>query len=211
MKSTVWRWNICMWEAYSDLERFRTGSEDASRWSWLLSSVLMGDWEEAYACKMCCCVQQSPFNACCWLTHTSASADRVFAWVCGLTLPLCPVRPERSRWKRAVTWGTLVFHHRAPPTAAVQTSGRGTPVSANLVSSTYFPLGSFPFHPLCWFRLAAVVFCTFSSTQVSLAHSSHVEVQDGLSIRPLTCHPVDCIGWGVHDTTWPWFCPKFGG
>lgn len=87
------------------------------------------------------CVVVSPFTVGCLLMQTFAFVGRAFGWVCGLMLPLCPALPELSKWKRAVMWGTPVSHRRAPPTAAVQTSGRGTPVSANLVRSSYFHLG----------------------------------------------------------------------
>lgn len=68
---------------------------------------------------------------------TGACVDRAFGWVCGLTLLPSPAPPELLKWKRAVLWGTPVCRLHAPPTAAVQTSGRGTPVSANLVRSRY--------------------------------------------------------------------------
>lgn len=69
--------------------------------------------------------------------QTSACVDRAFGWVCGPTLLRCPALPELSKWKQAAMWGTPVSRLRAPPTAAVQTNGRGTPASVNLVKSTY--------------------------------------------------------------------------
>lgn len=85
---------------------------------------------------------QSPFKVCCLLMPTSAFVNRAFGWVCGLMPPLCPAPPELSKWKQAVMWATPASHHRAPPTAAVRTSGRGTPVSANLVTTRNFHLVS---------------------------------------------------------------------
>lgn len=69
--------------------------------------------------------------------QTCAFVDRAFGWACGLTLPPSPAPPEQLKWNQAVMWGTPVCRLHAPPTAAVQTSGRGTPVSVNLVRSGY--------------------------------------------------------------------------
>lgn len=45
-----------------------------------------------------------------------------------------PAPPGRSKWRPAATWATPASRHRVPPTAAVQTSGRDTRVSASPVS-----------------------------------------------------------------------------
>lgn len=63
-----------------------------------------------------------------------ASLCRAFGWVYVPTPPRCPARQELSKWRPAAALATPVSRPPAPATAAVPTSGSGTPAPVNLVS-----------------------------------------------------------------------------